>query len=236
MKTGPLLALETSVPTARVVVLDGDGVVLASAEKSAARHSSNLLRLCDETLRPAQVTVAGLAAIACGAGPGSFTGLRVGLAVAKGLALPTGLPLVLISSLEALARDLGGSGLVVPCLDAGKDQVYAQIFRVSGDTIEAEDETWVIDPAALVERIGGRAVTAGGTGVDRYRAVFAPAWGDAALRLDAPGPSARSVGALAQARLARGEIDDLDRAVPAYGRPPDITRPKPRAPTPARTR
>jgi tRNA A37 threonylcarbamoyladenosine modification protein TsaB len=127
---------------------------------------------------------------------------------------------------------------VVPCLDAGKDQVYAQLFRVSAAGVTAEDETWVIDPGALVERIAarGEAVTAGGTGVDRYRQVFVAGLGDAALRLDAPGPSALSVGKLALARLARGEIDDLDRAVPAYGRPPDITRPKPRAPTPPRTR
>jgi tRNA threonylcarbamoyladenosine biosynthesis protein TsaB len=238
MMNGLLLALETSVPTARVAVLGPDGAVRATGEKTAARHSSNLLRLCDEALRAAGIDVAGLGAIACGAGPGSFTGLRVGLAVAKGLALPTGLPLVLIPSLEALAHDLAGATpLVVPCLDAGKDQVYAQLFRVSEDGVAAEDETWVIDPAALVERLAGRgAVTVGGTGVDRYRQVFSARLGDAALRLDAPGPSALSVGRLALARLARGEIDDLDRAVPAYGRPPDITRPKPRPPTPPRTR
>ena len=102
----PMLAFDTSTPCARVAVLAPEGDCLATAEKVAARHSSNLLRLCDEVLRATGVTVSDLAAIACGAGPGSFTGLRVGLAVAKGLALADQIPLVLVSSLDALAADL----------------------------------------------------------------------------------------------------------------------------------
>ena len=100
----PTLAFDTSTPCARVAVLSPEGDRLATAEKVAARHSSNLLRLCDEVLRATGVTVSDLAALACGAGPGSFTGLRVGLAVAKGLALADRIPLVLVSS----ARCAGG--------------------------------------------------------------------------------------------------------------------------------
>lgn len=224
MNDRPLLALETSVPTARVAVLGPDGTVLARAEKAAARHSSNLLPLCDEALRAAGAHVGDLAGIACGAGPGSFTGLRVGLAVAKGLALPFGTPLLLVSSLEALARDLEGPAgvLVVPCLDAGKDQVYARFFGAETGT-----EDWVLDPAELLARVSQRRpVVVGGTGADRYRALFVAALGEAAVCAQVPGPSALSVGLLALQRLRRGETDDLERAVPSYGRPPDITAPK----------
>jgi tRNA threonylcarbamoyladenosine biosynthesis protein TsaB len=224
-KDAPLLAIETSVPTARVAVLGPGGAVLARAQKTAARHSSNLLRLCDEVLCAAGARVADLAAIACGAGPGSFTGLRVGLAVAKGLALPAGIPLVLVSSLEALARDLAGAGdvVVIPCIDAGKDQVYARFFGA------AESPELALTPQELVTRIGSStqaAVVIGGTGLDRYRDVFAAALGDAALRTQVDGPSAVSVATLALERFRRGEIADLDAAVPSYGRPPDITTPK----------
>jgi tRNA threonylcarbamoyladenosine biosynthesis protein TsaB len=218
-----MLALETSVPTARVAVLASDGAVLARTEKTAARHSSNLLTLCDEALKAAGARIADLAAIACGAGPGSFTGSRVGLAVAKGLALPTGIPLVLVSSLEALARDLDGppGALIVPCIDAGKDQVYARFFGAE------VSEDWALDPAVLLARIGQTSgVIMGGTGADRYRAVFVAALGDAAVRAQVSGPSAVSVGILALERFRRGQTDDLDRAVPCYGRPPDITTPK----------
>ena len=100
---GFILAIETATPTARVAVLGRDGARRAAREATAERHSSNLLRLCDEVLREAGVGPAALDAIACGAGPGSFTGLRVGLAVGKGLALPTERPFFLISSLAALA-------------------------------------------------------------------------------------------------------------------------------------
>jgi tRNA threonylcarbamoyladenosine biosynthesis protein TsaB len=226
----PLLAIETSVPTARVALLAPDGTVLARAQKAAARHSSNLLKLCDEVLGTAQLTVAGLGAIACGAGPGSFTGLRVGLSVAKGLALPTGLPLVLVSSLEALAHDLAApaGALIVPCIDAGKDQVYARLLGAGAS------EEWALGAGELLTRIAqapaGTGVVIGGTGLDRYHATFEAALGPAALRREVDGPSALSVGTLALEQLRRGEVADLGRAVPSYGRAPDITVPKPRRP------
>ena len=87
-----ILCLDTSTSTARVAVIDGTGAIRARAEATGDRHSAHVLPLVDEALRAAGIAPAALDAIACGAGPGSFTGLRVGLAVAKGLALPTGYP------------------------------------------------------------------------------------------------------------------------------------------------
>jgi len=228
----PLLALDTSTPTARVALLSPDGACLQAGEKTAARHSANLLGLCDEVLRAAAVRVADLGAIACGAGPGSFTGLRVGLAVAKGLALPSSLPLVLVSSLQALARDLAASApaasLLVPCIDAGKGQVYAHVYSAAGEP--RGDDDWVLAPDQLCrlaqEVAGGRSMVAGGTGVDRYLDVFRAHLGHGSLRPSLPGPSALAVAHLALARLVRGDHDDIETAVPRYGRPPDITRSK----------
>jgi tRNA threonylcarbamoyladenosine biosynthesis protein TsaB len=230
----PILAFDTSTPCARVAVLSPSGDCLAQAEKAAARHSSNLLRLCDEVLRATGVTVSGLAAIACGAGPGSFTGLRVGLAVAKGLALADRIPLVLVSSLDALAVDLAGLGrkkLVLPCLDAGKGQVYGCLYRAGGEppTSLSADE-FALLPEDLCRQVqaqaAGAALMAGGNGVDRYLEVFRAQLGAEAVRFQIAGPSALAVGRLALARLARGEHDDLETSVPRYGRPPDITKPK----------
>jgi tRNA threonylcarbamoyladenosine biosynthesis protein TsaB len=204
------------------------------AEKVAARHSSNLLRLCDEVLRATGVTVSELAAIACGAGPGSFTGLRVGLAAAKGLALADSIPLVLVSSLDALAADLaslGEAGLVLPCIDAGKGQVYGRLYRATGGapTPISSDEIALLpeDLGRLVQvQAAGAAVVTGGNGADRYLDVFRALLGPEAVRTQTAGPSALAVGRLALARLARGEHDDLETSVPRYGRPPDITKPK----------
>jgi tRNA threonylcarbamoyladenosine biosynthesis protein TsaB len=234
MKT-PLLAFDTATPTARVAILSPQGDCLVVRERTAARHSANLLALCDEVLRESGTHVADLRAIACGAGPGSFTGLRVGLAVAKGLALPTGLPLVMMSSLDALANDLAArrpeARLLLPCIDAGKSQVYARLFVVTEAGPSAVgDADWVLAPEDLVRLIqeasAGQPIWAGGNGVDRYLDVFEAALGKEAVFPSAPGPSAVSIGRLGLVRLARGQVDDIESAVPRYGRPPDITRPK----------
>jgi len=219
------LCLDTSTPTARVAVLDGAGQTRFAAEATADRHAGHLLPLCAEALRAAGTTVAELAGIACGGGPGSFTGLRVGLAAAKGLALPTGVPLYVVSSLEALALDVvqaapPGLGTAIPCLDAGKGEVY-----VAG---------YVADPARLVRetvvsaRLTPSALGAwlaplpspvlAGNGVARHRAAL----GTLAIA-EIAGPTAISVGRLALLQRARGEAADLASAVPFYGRPPDIT-------------
>jgi tRNA threonylcarbamoyladenosine biosynthesis protein TsaB len=230
-----MLAFDTSTACARVAVLSPEGNCLATAEKVAARHSSNLLRLCDEVLRATGVTVSDLAAIACGAGPGSFTGLRVGLAVAKGLALADRIPLVLVSSLEAMAVDLAGPGdgsMVLPCIDAGKGQVYGRLYRaVGGAPAPMSTDEFALGPEDLCrlvqEQAAGAVLVAGGNGVDRYQEVFRAQLGASTVRFQVAGPSALAVGRLALARLARGEHDDLETSVPRYGRPPDITKPKP---------
>jgi tRNA threonylcarbamoyladenosine biosynthesis protein TsaB len=234
-----VLCIDTSTQAARVAVVDGDGEAVARAEGTAERHSTHVLKLCDEALRGAGLAPAALDAIACGAGPGSFTGLRVGLAVAKGLVLATGRPLVLVSSLQALALDLartarpGAAWTAVPCIDAGKGEVYAMACGVdAGGRVasQADGEPWRLSPGALAERLAGLpGVVVGGNGAERHAAALDAALPAGARRVAVEGPSALSIGALALPRLARGESDDLEKAVPVYGRPPDITTKKPLA-------
>jgi tRNA threonylcarbamoyladenosine biosynthesis protein TsaB len=235
-----LLCLDTSTNTARVAVVDGAGTPLARVEATGDRHSAHVLPLVDEALRAAGVTAERLDGIACGAGPGSFTGLRVGLAVAKGLALATGKPLLLVSSLDALALDIaaaagGGAFTAVPCIDAGKGEVYAlpRAVAAAGVVAASSEDPWRLSPTALLERLAGEpSVVLAGNGAERHAALF-----DAGLRALTPGsrritvegPSPRAVALLALPRLARGEADDLEKAVPVYGRPPDITTKKPPA-------
>jgi tRNA threonylcarbamoyladenosine biosynthesis protein TsaB len=235
-----ILAIETSTPTARVAILDGSGARRAAREATAERHSSNLLRLCDEVLREAGVAPAALDAIACGAGPGSFTGLRVGLAVSKGLALPSERPFLLVSSLAALALDIvRASGdatnlIAVPCIDAGKGQIYAALFRSdAAGLVAALGDEWVLEPGALAPALPpGAAARIAGNGAARYAEVIDASLAQpsgassGARRIDVAGPTADALGRLALLRLARGESDSLEAAVPAYGRPPDITKPR----------
>jgi tRNA threonylcarbamoyladenosine biosynthesis protein TsaB len=233
MTASRILCLDTSTQAARVAIVDGAGTALAHAEATADRHSPHVLKLCDEVLGAAGLTPAGLDAIACGAGPGSFTGLRVGLSVGKGLALATGKPLLLLSSLQALALDLARAApearVVVPCIDAGKGEVYAFECAVGADRVVADGgDPWRLAPAALAERLAALAASLviGGNGAERHAALLDVALPAGARRVAVDGPTALSIGALVLPRLARGESDDLDGSVPFYGRPPDITRKK----------
>ena len=223
------LCLDSATPTTRVAVLDGGAAVCARAEATADRASGHVLPLCASALAAAGATPASLAGIACGGGPGSFTGLRVGLAAAKGLALPFGLPFYLVSSLEALALDvLGARGpeiTAVPCLDAGKGEVYVGAYAPGGERLVREVKPFCrLVPALLDGWLAdlARPVVAG-LGLDRYPGAVDP---DRAAAV--AGPTAISVGRLALERRARGETTDLEHAVPYYGRPPDITMKRPR--------
>ena len=247
-----LLAIETSTPEARVGAFDVDtGAPLALAGATSERHSSNLLALCVDVVRRAGVAIRSLGGIACGAGPGSFTGLRVGYAVAKGLAMPHDLPFFAVSSLQALAWDLaplaGPGDRLLPCLDAGKGQVYVAPFAAGpaaagdapgasaafGRAVERLAEDWVLMPAAvgqtlstLLGAVGDAQVIVAGTGAVRHRPILEATLGGRARFAPPTGPSAEAIAAHALAQLRRGERADLATAVPAYGRPPDITRPK----------
>jgi tRNA threonylcarbamoyladenosine biosynthesis protein TsaB len=233
-----ILCLDTSTPTARVAVLDAGGVAFAGGEATAERHSQHVLKLCDDVLRGAGVRPEGLAAIACGAGPGSFTGLRVGLAVAKGLALATGAPLLLVSSLQALANDIAlaapDARFVVPAIDAGKGEVYAFACALGGGVVASGGQPWRLPPEELAARLAELpAAVVAGNGADRHAAALDARLGAGARRQSVAGPTALSIGALALPRFLRGEADDLEKAVPFYGRPPDITKPKSIDPKPA---
>jgi tRNA threonylcarbamoyladenosine biosynthesis protein TsaB len=228
--TDLFLCLDTATATARVAILDGDGGVHFSAEATAERLSSHVLPLCAEALRAVSIAPAELAGIACGGGPGSFTGLRVGLSTVKGLALPTGVPLYVVSSLQALALDIlaardGAAVTAVPCLDAGKGEVYVAGYAPDGETLVRETAADCrIAATALADwlaAIQGPPPAVAGNGAERHAV---------AGRLAVAGPTAVSIGRLALLQRRRGEAANLSTAVPIYGRPPDITVKKTKSP------
>jgi len=202
-----LLALDSSTRSASVALLDGARVLERDAEVSV--HDEALLAMIDEVVRAAGARRADLAAVACGAGPGSYTGLRVGIATAKGLCFALERPLVMVSSLAAVAH-AAGPGLVAVVLDAGKGQTFFALFR-DGFAIGAEV---TLPPAALAAELAARTsdpVRVAGDGARVYPE--AAALGEIAHLAR---PRARDVAALAAARLARGESDALATAEPRY--------------------
>ena len=210
-----VLGLDTATLTASVALVDGERL-LAEADGRADTHSEKLLPMVERVLAAAGLTPADLDGVACGAGPGSFTGLRIGLSTAKGLCFGLGRPLLMISSLRALAD--GGlataraeGALVLALLDAKKHELYAGIYDGDGVPVAAEV---VLPPARLPDWVAGRRVVVVGDGASAYPDVAA-ACGPLVAGARAT-PGAAALARLGAVRLGRGEVDDVLTAAPTY--------------------
>lgn len=124
-----ILAFDTSGPRLSLAVYDGRKKLAAFESADAGRHSESLLPELERLIKSARVAVKKIDCVAVGVGPGSFTGLRIGVTAAKTLAYATGAKLVGVSSLEAAARSIGKEGDVAVCSDARKSQVYGAVYR-----------------------------------------------------------------------------------------------------------
>jgi tRNA threonylcarbamoyladenosine biosynthesis protein TsaB len=212
-----LLALDTSTLVAGVAVSVDERLV--ERRTTVTTHSEALLGLIDEALRAAGVGPADLDGVVCGAGPGSFTGLRIGLATAKGLCFALGRPLVLVSSLAALAAR-APDGRVCATLDAHKAEVYAGVYRVAAGVPTAEGDEQVLPPTTLAAALARLAVEEPlivvGEGARRYPELLVAG---ARLLDDDGAPRPAELVRLGALRLARGEADDLATSGPRYIRP-----------------
>lgn len=213
-----ILALDTATPLCGVAVLSDDGRG-HSRQEAVTTHSDRLLCLVEACLGEAGLRPADLGAVVCGAGPGSFTGLRIGAATAKGLCLGLGVPLLLVSSLAVLAAQHAEAELVLPAIDAFRGQVYAQLFGEGAKDAPPElrqAAAWEPEPlrAALAPYAARLAVC--GDGALRYPGLCP----EGARRIEAaPAPDPRVLARLGLVRLLRGERDDLAAAVPDYACP-----------------
>lgn len=210
-----LLALETA--THRLsVALYRDGEVIERAEEIANGGSERLLPWVSELLAESGLAFADLDAIAFGAGPGGFTGLRLACGVAQGLAFGLDLPVLGVSSLEALALAANDQGAerVFACLDARMNEVYgaAYLFRDGASQIVLAP---VVAPPELLAAPPGSGWIGCGDGFSVYPELL----GANVVRI-VPGlwPSAAAVARLAAPRLARGEGVDAGLAMPLYVR------------------
>ena len=207
-----ILAVDTSTLHAGAC-LWRDGRVLAERRRLVTTHSEALLAMIDELFVEASVAPADVDAIACGAGPGSFTGLRIGLATAKGLCFALEKPLVLISSLAALAAR-APDGRVCATLDALKGEVYAGLYDVQGGVPALHGAELVLPPARLVPLLDGIDVLVG-SGAQLINRLI----NSARVLDEEAGPRPADVARLAALRAARGDYDDLASAAPVYIRP-----------------
>lgn len=148
-----ILAVDSSAKTASAAVVDGDAVLISEAFVNAGlTHSETLLPMIDSVLKLARFTMADIDACVITDGPGSFTGIRIGIAAVKGLAFPHGIKCCGVSTLKAMAYNLRADECIACCaMDARCSQVYSALFRCSGGKVERLTEDDAIPASKLPE-------------------------------------------------------------------------------------
>jgi len=218
-----ILAIETSSELASCALLNTNGAAAASVlarESSGVRtHSQSVLPMVQELLREAGVKLADCDAIAFGAGPGSFTGVRTACGVAQGLAFGANLPVLPLVTLEAMAeacRTRSGATEVLAVLDARMGEVYWAQYRWNGawETV-AEPVLCAPDAVAPLPAADGGVPAACGNGFSAYPEAFAGK-DFAAGAIAAILPHARELAVLGVAALAAGRAVPADEAQPIY--------------------
>ncbi len=219
-----ILAIDNSTMYGNVALTSPDGLLAERILLSRLTHSKRLLASLADILTESELDWPQLDAVAICLGPGSFTGLRIGLATAKGIAMATGLPLIGISSLDGLASQLPfASQQICPILDARKHEIYAALYGSSASgEVERTSDYLVMPPEQLVEKIDRPTIFVG-DGVNVYGEYLKEALGPKALF--APEhiifPRAAAIAKLALSHYHREQFLDPASAVPHYIRASD---------------
>ena len=140
------LGIDCASKQSSVRIMDDDRILYTQVSNTNTTHSRNLLPMIDNRLRICELELGDVGLIALTKGPGSFTGLRIGMAVVKGLASVNNIPCVGVSSLKALERCEEHTGTVIPCFDARRGQIYGAVIR-DGEVIKDDfcDKATVLD-------------------------------------------------------------------------------------------
>lgn len=214
-----ILSIETSTMLGGVAIIDeAAGLIAETRLNVKTTHSERLMAAVNNTLIQSEMDLGAIDAFAVAIGPGSFTGLRIGLSTVKGLSYATGKPVVTVPTLAAFAWNFQYSAYpVCLMLDARKSEVYAAVYIWEDNSFRTVIECVSIKPEALLEKLQGDVLFAGEgvllykekiTGIMKERAVFAA--------LDKMVPSPANVAMLGLIKAVRGEYAVISETVPVY--------------------
>jgi len=215
--TDQWLAIDTATDIASVAIAASDRTITRSV-RGARQHAAQIVSLVDDVLQAAQLPLDQVAGIIVGDGPGSFTGLRIGWAAAKGLLYGRQASLVAIPSLMGAAH-AAGVHTVAACFDALRGQVYGAVYAFTENAVNTLVPARVCTIAELAAADPRRPDVAVGDGAERYRAEVQQWTGRPPLGLEALPPIAGSLLALYEYEGARAARIDTSVAEPIYGRP-----------------
>ena len=218
-----ILGIETATRTGGVAIVSEDGVLAEYTLNIEVTHSERLMSTVDRVLKDTGLLISNIDGFGVSIGPGSFTGLRIGLSTVKGLAFTTGKPVAAVPTLKALAWNTPHSRYpVCPLLDAKKKEVYAALYRYDGRELVQDLPEMVLPLAELADRVAGEVLFSGegarlfAGDIERLfagRAHLAP--------LSATVPSAASVAEIALDMIRAGRHTGPDDLSPMYIRRPE---------------
>jgi tRNA threonylcarbamoyladenosine biosynthesis protein TsaB len=212
-----LLAIETSTESCSVA-LSCNAELISRSEFAPRRHAELLLPMCEEVLAEAGVSRGQLDAIAVGRGPGAFTGVRLAISAAQGMALALDLPVIPVSSLAALACDAPiDENVILAVIDARMGEVYAATFRRDSDGLVQATSEERVGSAEMLKLAAGQRWSVIGTGWDTYadmirsRLGSAPVWAQGKCY-----PQAARIAQLAMREWVAGNGLAPELALPVY--------------------
>lgn len=220
-----ILGVDTSTPIGSVALVDGDNLVAEHTLNIVQAHSSRLMPAIDSVLKWGNITTDDLDGCAVGIGPGSFTGIRIGVATVKSICYAVDKPIIGVSTLEAIAYNLRWSNSIIcPLLDARRSEIYGAIFEANTKWQRlSEDLCLPID--AFLERIKadttpGCTINFVGDGLDTYGDAVRENLGERVHFADPifNVPRGSTIAHLGAQRLQQGDCDNYWTLVPNYVR------------------
>ena len=224
------LAFDSTAKVASVAITDGDRPLAVYSIDNGLTQSELLLPMAKDALASLKLSFSDVGLLAASVGPGSFTGVRIGTALVKGIAFGKNIPCASVSTLEALAENVSGlDGIIVPCMDARRGQVYSAIFECTGGGITRICEDCAISISELADMLreysGKRKIYLCGDGYAVVKRAFAPLGikteNTPALLLS---ENAYSVAKVANRMYERGECTSDVEHNPTYLRIPQAER------------
>ena len=219
----PVLGIETSHDLGGVALVSGRECMAEVLSTGKLKHSEELVILIERAFECSGLSLDDIGGVAVSMGPGSFTGLRVGLATAKGLCLSKGIPLAGVPTLDALASMVGEEPVPVHAIiDAKRGEVYWGSYDLRNGQLRRTEGYEALTPESFAERLTSEALVVG-SGLDRYKdSIIRIA--QAPVRLKEPNPrfpSPTAVSVLGAEKLEAGVIEDIGAVEPIYIRPSD---------------
>ena len=208
-----ILNIETSTTNCSVAIFNDSNLIEFAEENTEDySHSKSLHVFIDSILKKSKISPKDLSAISVSKGPGSYTGLRIGVASAKGLCFALDIPLISIETLKILSQNILNKGTVIPCLDAKRMEVYSAVFDINNNMIR-DTKAEIISENSFQKYLNKNQAYFIGNANEKLKTIIT---NKNAKFIDNYFPSARQMGVLSFNKFKNNKFEDLDNFEPFY--------------------